>query len=142
MGNSDRTINTERAVAILLIAFGCLLLPWRGSQADIDARKVKHGLRYSGKQFVAASLEVIGEPEALQGIYSQKVRLLEVFAYRGREFKVGDILDFSNADAVGSRYFGILSPMKNEVFGSTFLAKGSSDEDRRQFAAEITAAGF
>ena len=142
MENSARMINTQRAVAIMLIVLGSLLLPWRASRADIDAWKVKHGVRYSGKQFVAASLEVIGEPEGLQGIYSQKVRLLEVFAYRGREFRAGDVLDFSNAKAVGSRYFGILVPMKNEVFGSTFLAKGASDEDRRQFAAELIAAGL
>jgi len=142
VGNFDRAISAARAVAIVLIMFASLLLPWRASQAEIEAWKVKHGLRNSGKQFVAASLEVIGEPEGLQGISSQKVRLLEVFAYRGREFRAGDILDFSNVGAVGSRYLGILVPMKNEVFGSTFLTKGASDDDCRQFAAEITAAGF
>jgi hypothetical protein len=65
-----------------------------------------------------------------------------VFASRGREFKPGDILDFSNAEAVGSQYLGILVPLKSEAFGSTFLVKGATDDDRRQFAAEIAAAGF
>ncbi len=142
MGHFDRTTHPKRAAAILLIALGGLVLPWRASQADIDARKVCNDLQHSRKQFVAAALEVVGEPECIQDICSQKVRLLEVFACRGREFKAGDIVDFSNVGAVGSQYLGILVPMKNEVFGSKFLAIGATDEDRRQFAAELAAAGL
>jgi hypothetical protein len=109
---------------------------------DRIARYIRHGIRYSGKQFVAAALEVVGKPEAIQDILTQKVRLLEVFASRGREFKAGDILDFSNAEAVDSLYLGILVPMKSETFGSTFLLKGATDDDRKQFATELAAAGF
>jgi len=126
----------------MLIALGFLLSSWRESQAQVDARQVAHGVRYSGKESVAAALEAVGEPECIQGICTQKARLLEVFACRGREFKAGDLVDFSNAAAVGSQYLGILVAMKNGVFGSTFLAKGATDEDRKQFAAELKSAGL
>jgi 2-keto-4-pentenoate hydratase len=143
MGNTRR-MSVVFAVLISILAPGFVMPAGQSPPTERDMREVPDAIQRAGASFLAAEFVVVGETDCSDpSVCIAKAWLLEVFVSRGDEFKAGDLISVSGAGGSGTRCLGILVPLKRHpsVFGSTFLAARSTDDERKQFAAEVAAAG-
>jgi len=136
------------AGSLSLIAPCCLAAGDESARTGAAATGVNSGLRRSPDLYLAAVLEVVGEPECSgpesSATCDQKVKLLEVLVRHGTEAKAGDVIVFSNAGTVGSKYLAFLVPIQGRpnAYGATSLSIGATDEARTRFMNELEAAGL
>ena len=109
---------------------------------------IRTALSRAPGEYVAAEIEALAVPQCDSAkddsICTTDSKLLQVFASHGREFKTGDVLAVLSGGAIGKRCLVFLVPLAGRptVFGATFLSTSVSDDDRRNFVADLREAGL